>query len=56
MLKLGQAPSVTVKGSVEDTDAHDKRVLGVKGDIFAIPEDGRAVEAACGVITSASPR
>lgn len=28
-------------GSVEDTDAHDKSVLGIKGDIFAIEEDDK---------------
>jgi len=27
--------------SVEDTDAHDKSVLGIKGDIFAIEEDDK---------------
>lgn len=28
-------------GSVENTDAHDKSVLGIKGDIFAIEEDDK---------------
>ena len=26
---------------MEDTDAHDKSVLGIKGDIFAIEEDDK---------------